>query len=355
MVAHVDGGRQLGVAIIPGMSAVNVLRRRCLQGLLGSACLPWQAVRAGAPVVLRLSHVVAHHTPKGLALQRFAQELAAISAGKMQVQIYANSQLLSDDDEMQALQLGAVDMLAPSLSKFGRLGFPEFELFDLPFLFQDAAQVHRVMQGRVGQALLAGLQRQRLVGLGYLDNGFKHMSANRALLEPQDFVGQRLRVQSSRVIAHQMRALGAQPVVLDFGQTRRALAMGVVDGTENPISNFWTQRMHEAQTDVSLTSHGYLGYCIVVHQRFWQHLSPLQRAWVEQALQGALAWGNVQAQQRNTEDLQALRASGHCRLHTIHAAQRQRLRQALEPVYQGLAQRIGPQWLVQLEKERAAA
>ena len=126
----------------------------------------------------------------------------------MQVQIYANSQLLSDDDEMQALQLGAVDMLAPSLSKFGRLGFPEFELFDLPFLFQDAAQVHRVMQGRVGQALLAGLQRQRLVGLGYLDNGFKHMSANRPLLEPQDFVGQRLRVQSSRVIAHQMRALG---------------------------------------------------------------------------------------------------------------------------------------------------
>lgn len=211
------------------------------------------------------------------------------------------------------------------------------------------------MQGRVGQALLAGLQRQRLVGLGYLDNGFKHMSANRALLEPQDFVGQRLRVQSSRVIAHQMRALGAQPVVLDFGQTRCALAMGVVDGTENPISNFWTQRMHEAQTDVSLTSHGYLGYCIVVHQRFWQYLSPLQRAWVEQALQGALAWGNVQAQQRNTEDLQALRASGHCRLHTIHAAQRQRLRQALEPVYQGLAQRIGPQWLVQLEKERAAA
>ena len=105
----------------------------------------------------------------------------------------------------------------------------------------------------------------------------------------------------------------------------------------------------------AMTSHGYLGYCIVVHQRFWQHLSPLQRAWVEQALQGALAWGNVQAQQRNTEDLQALRASGHCRLHTIHAAQRQRLRQALEPVYQGLAQRIGPQWLVQLEKERAAA
>jgi len=333
------------------MDSTNLLRRRCLQGL-ASACLPWPPLRAAAPLVLRLSHVVAEHTPKGLALQRFAQELAAISRGQMRVEIYANSQLFSDDDEMQALQLGAVDMLAPSLSKFGRLGFAEFELFDLPFLFETRAQVHRVMQGRVGQALLAALQRQRLVGLGYLDNGFKHMSANRALLEPQDFFGQRMRVQSSRVIAHQMRVLGAQPVVLDFGQTRRALAMGVVDGTENPISNFWTQRMHEAQTDLSLTSHGYLGYCLVVHQRFWQHLQHQQRSWMQEALHAALAWGNAMAQAQNQRDLAALEQTGMTRIHQPGATQREHLRQALEPVYAGLAQRIGAQWLEWVVKDR---
>ncbi|MFC4620928.1 DctP family TRAP transporter solute-binding subunit [Comamonas nitrativorans] len=331
------------------MNDANPLRRRCLQALV---CAPWVRTASARPLVLRLSHVVKEATPKGVALQQFAQQLDAVSKGRMQVQIFANARLYSDLDEMQALQLGAVDMLAPSLSKFGRIGFPEFELFDLPFLFETHAQVHRTMQGRVGQALLAALQRQRLVGLGYLDNGFKHMSANRALLEPQDFVGQRMRVQGSRVIAHQMRVLGAQPVELDFAQTRRALALGVVDGTENPVSNFWTQQMHEAQTDLSLTRHGYLGYCLVVHQRFWQHLQPQQRGWMQQALRVALDWGNAMAQQQNERDLAALRATGATRIHHPGDRQREQLRQALQPVYEGLAQRIGGQWVQAMLKDR---
>ncbi len=332
-------------------------RRRCLHACaaaaLGAAGLGAAAgARADAPLVLRLSHVVTGHTPKGLALQRFAQVLQAISQGQMRVEIYANSRLYGDDDEMQALQLGAVDMLAPSLSKFGRLGFPEFELFDLPFLLETPAQVRRITQGRVGQALLAALQRQSLVGLGYLDNGFKHMSANRPLLALQDFAGLRMRIQGSRVIAHQMRQLGAQPVVLDFGQTRRALAMGVVDGTENPISNFWTQRMYEAQTDLTLTGHGYLGYCIVVHQRFWQHLQPQQRQWLQQALAQALDWGNAMAEQQNADDLAALQALQRMRIHSPTVQQRSQLRAVLRPVYAALAERIGQHWIDSLERDK---
>ena len=337
--------------IITAMSCPPLSRRRCLQAL----ALGGLARRAGAQarVTIRLSHVVARQTPKGLALERFGELVRARSQGRIDVVVYPNSLLFGDADEMQALQLGAVDMLAPSLSKFGRIGFPEFELFDLPFLFETREQVYRAMQGALGQALLAGLARQRMVGLGYLDNGFKHMSANRPLLTPHDFAGLRMRVQGSRVIAHQMRALGARPVVLDFGETRRALAMGVVDGTENPISNFWTQRMHEVQTHLSLTHHGYLGYAVVVHQRFWANLAGPDRQLVAAALEEALAWGNAIARSENEQALATLRESGGIHIHAPSAAQRQQLRAATAAVYQGLERRIGRQWLDQVQHDRS--
>ena len=116
------------------MSYALLSRRRCLPAL----ALGGLARRAGAQarVTIRLSHVVARQTPKGLALERFGELVRTRSQGRIDVVVYPNSLLFGDADEMQALQLGAVDMLAPSLSKFGRIGFPEFELFDLPFLFE---------------------------------------------------------------------------------------------------------------------------------------------------------------------------------------------------------------------------
>lgn len=330
--------------------AFNPLRRCALRSLGGLALGGLGvAAQATGTITIRLSHVVAQQTPKGLALQRFQELTEQRSGGRIRVVIYPNSSLYGDADEMQALQLGAVDMLAPSLSKFGRIGFPEFELFDLPFVFDTAAQVRRVCDGAVGQRLLVSLGRQRLVGLGYLDNGFKHMSANKPLLAPGDFVGLRMRVQSSRVIAQQMRALGAQPVNLSFGETRRALATGVVDGTENPISNFWTQRMHEVQTDLSLTQHGYLGYAVVAHRDFWASLGAPERQLVQQALQEALAWGNAIAQQENDEALAALRQANTTRIHVPSVAQRATLRQAMRSVYDALEKRIGAPWMQELQ------
>ncbi|GAA3997914.1 TRAP transporter substrate-binding protein [Comamonas faecalis] len=324
-------------------------RRRCLQALALAAVPAW--AQQDGSITIRLSHVVARQTPKGLALERFRDNVARASGGRIRVQVYPNSLLYGDADEMQALQLGAVDMLAPSLSKFGPVGFPEFELFDLPFLFATAQQVHRITQGALGRELLAGLSRQGLVGLGYLDNGFKHMSANRALLAPQDFIGLRMRIQASRVIAHQMRVLGAHPVVLSFGEAYRALALDVVDGTENPISNFWTQRMHEVQIDLSLTGHGWLGYAVVANQRFWRFLASTDRALVARALDEALQWGNAIAQRENDAALAALHASGATRIHDLSRAQRQRLQQALRPVHQGLVQRIGAAWLQRVQAQ----
>lgn len=321
-------------------------RRRWLGAVAGAAlagAAPW--ARATPRLTLRFSHVVAEDTPKGLAVMRFKALVEQRSQGAIEVQAYPGAQLYGDHDEMQALQLGAVEMLAPSLSKFGRIGFPEFELFDLPFLFNSVQDVRRITHGPVGQRLLQGLSRQGLLGLGFFDNGFKQMSANHPLLAPRDFVGLRMRVQASRVIAAQMRALGAHPVTLAFSETRRALANGVVHGTENPVSNFWTQAMHEVQSDLTLTEHGYLGYAVVVNQRFWAHLGTPERELLTQALDEAMAYGNQIADVQNSKALQALQAAGTTRIHTPSAAQRAELRRAVEPAHRDLAQRIGPAWM----------
>jgi C4-dicarboxylate-binding protein DctP len=329
-------------------------RRQWLLGVAASALAPALATSPTHPfavaastkgVTLRFSHVVAEETPKGLAANRFKLLVEQRSGGRVQVLIYPDAQLYGDHDEMQALQLGAVDMLAPSLSKFGRIGFPEFELFDLPFLFAQVADVRRITQGPLGRRLLERLSHQGLTGLGYFDNGFKQMSANCPLLSPVDFVGLRMRIQESRVIAAQMRALGALPVTLAFSETRRALAAGVVDGTENPVSNFWTQGMHEVQTDLSLTEHGYLGYAVVVNQRFWLSLPPVDRELVGQALQEALVYGNKIADAQNDKALAALRQTDTTRIHVLSESQRAGLRRAVEPVHKALASRIGLTWM----------
>jgi C4-dicarboxylate-binding protein DctP len=321
-------------------------RRHCLRLL--AACTyagtPLYS-HARARMTIRLSHVVAQETPKGLALQRFAELVAHRSEGSIQVQIFPDSQLYGDNDEVQALQFGAVDMLAPSVSKFGRIGFDEFEVFSLPFVFDHLRDAHRVTQGELGQQLLERLSQQRLVGLGFLDNGFKHMSANRPVLSPIDLRGLRMRIQASWVIAEQMRVLGARPIALPFDETRTALSARVVDGTENTTSNFWTQRMDAVQSDLSLTQHGYLGYAVIANERFWRNIPASERALIHQALVDALQWGNAIADSQNEAALVALRAAKTSRIHTLSAAQRTRFREAVWPVYAALAKRIGASWV----------
>lgn len=319
-------------------------RRRWMTALLGGWAAGFPLVARATPTTIRLSHVVARDTPKGLALERFRALVELRSDQRIRVQIYPQGELYGDHDEMQALQLGAIDMIAPSLSKFGPIGFPEFELFDLPFLFESVADVRRITRGPLGRKLLDRLGRQRLLGLGYFDNGFKHMSANRPLLEPADFVGLRMRVQASNVVAQQMRILGARPVTLPFSETRLALKTGVVDGTENPLSNFWTQSMQEVQSDLSLTQHGYLGYAVVSHQRFWAGLPAHDQRLLQEALAEALDYGNSIADVQNDNALTALRASP-LRIHQPSPAQRARLQAKVQPVQADLARRIGNAWV----------
>ncbi|CAM3537227.1 DctP family TRAP transporter solute-binding subunit [Polaromonas hydrogenivorans] len=343
-----------------GFKGFNWINRRRLAWRLGaawSACLLLAAAtlaapeKAPAPVLIRFSHVVAHDTPKGQMALRFKALVQERSGGRLRVEVYPDSQLYGDDDEMEALQLGAVEMLAPSLSKFGAVGVPEFEVFDLPFLFHDLAQVRCVTQGPTGRQLLERLSRQQMVGLGFLDNGFKQMSAGQPVQDVQDFRGLRLRVQASRVLTAQMRSLGAYPVVLPFGETQRALAAGVVDGAENPLSNFLTQHLDAVQRDVTLTSHGYLGYAVVSNPRFWASLDDADRDLLTLALNDALDEGNRLSARMNQQALATLRESSGVRLHALSAGQRSAMRRAVQPAYDDFQRRVGRALLRQVQRD----
>jgi C4-dicarboxylate-binding protein DctP len=307
------------------------------------ACLaaPGAARAASGPIVLRFSHVVAVDTPKGQAAEFFRRRAAELTGGRVRVEVFPNSSLYKDREEIEALQLGAVQMLAPSLSKFGPLGVTEFEVFDLPFLFSDYDALRRVTQGPVGRALLDKLEARGIVGLAYWDNGFKVFSAQRPLRTPADFRGLRMRIQPSVVLDAQMRALGALPQILPFSDVTPALRAGVVDGAENPVSNLWTQRMHEVQRHVTLTRHGYLGYAIIVNKRWWDGLPGDVRVQLERAMAEATEYANRIAREKNDADLARLRAAGTTAVYDPTAAERLALKRALLPVHAQAEARLG--------------
>ena len=241
--------------------------------LVGAAT---RRARADGPIVIKFSHVVAPDTPKGKGADRFAELAAKYTDGKVKVEVYSNSSLYKDKEEVEALQLGAVQMLAPSLAKFGPLGAREFEVFDLPYILPDKAALRRVCDGPLGAKLFTKLDSKGITGLAYWDNGFKIMSANKPLREPADFHGLKMRIQSSKVLEAQFKALGALPQVLPFSDVYQAMQTGVVDGSENTPSNMYTQKHHEVQKYATLSDHGYIGYAVIVNKKFWDgHASPI--------------------------------------------------------------------------------
>ncbi|MEO7495696.1 MAG: TRAP transporter substrate-binding protein [Massilia sp.] len=308
---------------------------------------------AQAPIVIKFSHVVALDTPKGQAAERFKQLAEKATKGRVKVEVYPNSQLYKDKEELEALQLGAVQMLAPSLAKFGPLGVKEFEAFDLPYIFPSKSALYSVTEGPIGKGLLQKLEPKGITGLAFWDNGFKVMSANKPLHVPADFRGLKMRIQSSKVLDAQMRALGANPQVLAFSEVYQALQTGVVDGTENPPSNMYTQKMHEVQSHVTVSNHGYLGYAVIVNKKFWDGLPPDIRAALEQAMREATTFEKAIAQRDNDMAMDAIKKTGKTTIYTLSAKEQADWRKALLPVQKDMEGRIGKDLIGAINKQAA--
>ena len=317
------------------------MRIRVALALVASALFAVSAAHAQAPIVIKFSHVVAVDTPKGKGAEKFKELAEKRLAGKVKVEVYPNSTLYKDGEEMEALSLGSVQMLAPSLAKFGPLGGREFEVFDLPYIFDDYAELHKVTEGPAGKALFKKLESKGIIGLAYWDNGFKVMSSNKPLKVPADLKGQKLRIQSSQVLSAQMKALGALPQTMAFSEVYQALQTGVVDGTENPPSNLYTQKMHEVQKYVEVTNHGYLGYAVIVNKKFWDGLPADVRSGLEAAMVEATKYANQIAKEENDQALEKVKASGKSQVYVPTAAEKAQWKKALVPVHKEMEGRIG--------------
>ncbi|MGP3696952.1 TRAP transporter substrate-binding protein [Rhodobacter sp. NSM] len=320
-----------------------MMTRRSLAALAGAAAVALAAAvpALAQPIVIKFSHVVAPDTPKGKGAAKFEELAEQYTDGAVDVEIYPNSQLYKDKEELEALQLGAVQMLAPSLAKFGPLGVQDFEVFDLPYIFKGYDALHTVTNGEVGKMLFSKLEDKGIKGLAYWDNGFKIMSANSPINTPDDFLGLKMRIQSSKVLEAEMNALGAVPQVMAFSEVYQALQTGVVDGTENPPSNMYTQKMHEVQSHATVSNHGYLGYAVIVNKQFWDGLPEDVRAGLEKALAEATDYANSIAKDENDKALQAMKDAGTTEFHELTAEELAAWEEALAPVHEEMASRIG--------------
>ena len=306
---------------------------------------------AQAPIVIKFSHVVAVNTPKGKGADYFKKLAEERTGGKVKVEVYPNSSLFKDGEEMEALQLGSVQMLAPSVSKFGPLGAREFEMFDLPFLFDSYDDLHKVTDGPVGKALFKKLESKGITGLAYWVNGFKDMSANKPLRKPEDMKGLKMRIQSSKVLESEMRAFGALPQVMAFSEVYQAMQTGVVDGSENPPSNFYTQKMHEVQKYLTLTDHGVIEYAVIVNKKFWDGLPADIRTTLEGAMKDATKFADDIAKKENDDALAAIKASGKTEIITLTPAEKAAWTKVAVTVHKENESRVGKETIETVYKE----
>ena len=329
--------------------------RRAFIRLIAASLLAAAPARAEQtpPIIIKFSHVAAPQAHKSKGAERFKELAEAYTAGRVRIALYPNSQLYKDKEELEALQLGAVEMLAPSLSKFGPLGIKAFEVFDIPYLFRDTSELARITEGPIGKEILDQLESKGIVGLGYWNNGFKILSANSPLRQPDDLLGLKVRIQSSRVIEDQMTALGALPQVLAFSEAYQALSSGVVDGTENPPANFYNQKMFEVQRHATVTNHGFLGYALIVNRDFWNGLPADIREAIERAVRDTTPYANAEAAQENDEAMAAMLKSGKSAFHTPTETEQDAWKAVLLPVRARMAKRVGADLVRRIEEELA--
>jgi C4-dicarboxylate-binding protein DctP len=297
-------------------------------------------VQAQQPIKIKFSHVVTDNTPKGQGALLFKKLVEERLPGKVVVEVYPNSSLFGDAKEMEALLLGDVQIIAPSLSKFDKFT-KKLQVFDLPFLFDDVNAIDRFQKSAIGKDLLKSLASKGYTGLAYWHNGMKQLSANRPLREPADAKGLKFRIQASNVLETQFEALGANPQKMAFAEVYQALQTGVVDGQENTWSNIYSQKFHEVQKYITETQHGVIDYMVVANSKFWSGLPKDVRDVLEKSMAEATDHVNKTSEQLNQADRKKIVDSGRSEIITLDKQKLAAWRKAMEPVYKKFESDIG--------------
>jgi C4-dicarboxylate-binding protein DctP len=327
------------------------MRKLILAAIAAAVFVAPGPATAQSPIIIKFSHVVANDTPKGKGALKFKELAEKYTDGKVKIEVYPNSQLFKDKEEIEALQLGSVQMLAPSTAKFAPLGVKEFEALDLPWLFKDEAAYAAAMKGPVGKWLFGKLEAKGISGLAYWDNGFHMTSANRPLLTAADFQGLKVRISGSKIADRYFRDVGAIPQIMAFSEVYQALQTGVVDACENTPSNYWTQKFYEVQKDITVSYHAHLQYAVIVNSKFWSGLPPDIRKQLDKAMDEATDYTNSIAVKENEDALADIKKSGKTTLHYLTDDQRKAWQAAMRPTYGWAKGRVGQEVLDLLGKE----
>ncbi|WP_321395039.1 TRAP transporter substrate-binding protein [uncultured Desulfuromusa sp.] len=301
-------------------------------------------IASAAPIVIKFSHVVAENTPKGQMANKFKQLIDERLAGKVVVEVFPNSQLFGDNNVLEAMLLGDVQIAAPSLSKFEKYT-DSLQIFDLPFLFKDMAAVEKFQQGPIGQKMLSSIKKKGLVGLGYLHNGMKQLSASDPLRVPADAKNKKFRIMTSDVLAAQFEAVDAMPLKKPFSEVFTLLQTKAIDGQENTWSNIYSKKFYEVQPYITESNHGVLDYLLVTSAEFWMGLPDDIRTEVKKALDEATQFGNEVSAQKAIADRQKIIDSKRSEVIELTDAERALWVEAMKPVWKKFEGKIGKEYI----------
>jgi C4-dicarboxylate-binding protein DctP len=306
---------------------------------------------AQQPIVIKFSHVVAPDTPKGKAAEYFKKLAEERTKGRVSVEVFGNSTLYKDNEEMAALGLGSVQILAPLSSKLTSMGMSEFQVFDLPYIFDNMEQAHKVTQGPIGKGMLKKLDAKGITGLAFWDNAFKETTANVALRTPADFRGLKMRITPSKVIDGQMRALGANPQVVAFSEVYLALQTGAIDGQENPTSNIYTQKFYEVQKYMTMTDHSFHNYTLIANKKFWDGLPPDIRTTLEGVVRDTTAYFNSIAKKDNDDALAAIKANSKIQIVNLNKDEKAAFKKTLFKLHKQFETVVGKDLIESIYRE----
>jgi C4-dicarboxylate-binding protein DctP len=317
------------------------MKLRSALAFVAAAALAAAGLAAAEPIVIKFSHVVAENTPKGQGALKFKELAEKKLPGKVKVEVFPSSQLFGDAKEMEALLLGDVQIIAPSLSKFDRYT-KKLQIFDLPFLFSNLEAVDRFQDAPEGQALLNSMTKQGIKGLAYWHNGMKQLSDDKDTLKrPEDVKGLKFRIQASDVLEAQFRAVGANPQKMAFSEVYQALQTGVVDGQENTWSNIYSQKFYEVQKTIAETNHGLLDYMVITNAKWWDSLPPDVRTGLAEAMKEATAYANKLASEFDARDKKKIADAGKAKIQELSKDDLAAWRKAMEPVWKKFEPQIG--------------
>nr|VFK12301.1 MAG: C4-dicarboxylate-binding protein DctP [Candidatus Kentron sp. LPFa]VFK24312.1 MAG: C4-dicarboxylate-binding protein DctP [Candidatus Kentron sp. LPFa] len=316
--------------------------RTMIAVLFTAFCTFFTSMAYGAPIVIKFSHVVHDDTPKGQMALRFKElvEKEKKLSGKVKVEVYPDSKLANDNVVAKKILAGEIEMAAPALSKLKKYA-PELAIFDMPFLFNGIGAVDKFKGTKHGKSLLGSMKEEGLIGLGYMHNGMKQLSANKPLISPSDAKGLRFRIMSSAVLVAQFKAVDAIPLEKPFKQVYDLLKSGDIDGQENTWSNIYSKKFHEVQEYITESNHGYLGYMIITSTKFWNKFDPETRKELEKRLAQAIAFGNQTAIKKAVFDRKRIVDADKARILTLKEKDKKKWIKVMEPVWHKFDDVIG--------------